>query len=200
MEGLERNTSRKPMKNKVAAAKKAPVQKSTATTPKAVSKPKPAPMHKPEPIPVDVTSVTPVGQQLAEGAEAKARQFSEFETIKIIKTVLQIKFALFTKSSADKVEILRFETDPEVYNNAMVYAKDTLSELSARAMEGYINESTMVITGIHPDDDERFGIFSITTEKTRKVFLAVFINGKENLSTEVIGAMNHLPEFDISMF
>lgn len=184
MEGLERNGSKTPAKGKIAATKGTPIQRSNLKGPKPAPK-NPAP--KPTPSVVNAKDIAPV-------TDAKTREFTPTQMINIIKTVLKIKFGVVAKSAPDKVDILRFEINPDTYTEAVTNAKDTLSDLSARACEGYISNTTVVTPDIILDPNEKFAIFALTTDRMKKVFLSVFINGDSNLTVETLGEINHHPD------
>lgn len=116
------------------------------------------------------------------------------DVVKLLKSIVKIKIGMLNATGPDKVEILRFETSKMQYDTAVNDAKETLKELAERALEGYIAPTTKISTEIYVDSEdgkERFFIAAITTDKLRKSFVSVFVNGKENVSQETLIAINN---------
>ena len=178
-------TENQPNRIKAKAVKvKATAKPAVKPSPKPTPKPAPAPTA-PKPNPVSPAQpTTPVNNG---GGVLTPSGF-----IAAAKLILKIKIAASNAVGADKVEILRFEISDTAYYHALENPKETLADLSSRACEGYITEKTKVVPEYFMDENEKFIIYILTTDKMRKSYVSAFINGDGNLTAETLKRLNEV--------
>lgn len=116
------------------------------------------------------------------------------DVVKLLKSIVKIKIGMLNATGPDKVEVLRFETNKKYYTDAVNDVKETLKDLTERALEGYIAPTTKITTDFYVDAEnkrERFFIVAITTDKMKKSFVSVFINGRDNVTQDTLLAINN---------